>query len=90
MASLTSNPKVQLAATAVVSAAVAAGALLSYQRLQQGDRVSRLKQSIPQPSDSETEPALQSVNLPSPLNSPSPSANPFPTLSNANTHPTTR
>lgn len=60
MASLTSNPKVQLAATAVVSAAVAAGAILSYQRLQQGDRVSRLKESIPQPSD--TEPALQSVS----------------------------
>ncbi|KAK3298597.1 uncharacterized protein B0H64DRAFT_78929 [Chaetomium fimeti] len=59
MSSLTSNPKVQLAATAVVSAAVAAGAILSYQRLQEGDRVSRLKQSIPQPGD--TDPALQSV-----------------------------
>lgn len=63
MASLTSNSKVQLAATAVVSAAVAAGAILSYQRLQQGDRVSRLKQSIPQPSESDSEPALQSVLL---------------------------
>jgi tRNA A37 threonylcarbamoyladenosine dehydratase len=61
MASLASNPKIQLAATAVVSAAVAAGAILSYQRLQQGDRVSRLKQSIPQPSDSDPEPAPQPV-----------------------------
>lgn len=59
MASFSSNPKVQLATTAVVSAAVAAGAVLSYQRLQQGDRASRLKQSIPQ--SSEIEPALQSV-----------------------------
>ncbi|EAQ89599.1 hypothetical protein CHGG_06218 [Chaetomium globosum CBS 148.51] len=37
MSSLTSNPRVQLAATAVVSAAVAAGAILTYQRLQEGD-----------------------------------------------------
>ncbi|KAK4245600.1 hypothetical protein C7999DRAFT_42883 [Corynascus novoguineensis] len=70
MASLTSNPKVQLAATAVVSAAVAAGAVLSYQRLQEGDRVSRLKQSIPQPSDNGTEPALQSVTRVGPLPKP--------------------
>ena len=61
MASLTSNSKAQLAATAVISAAVAAGAILSYQRLQQGDRVSRLKQSIPQPSsdDPSSEPPVQ-------------------------------
>lgn len=61
MSSLTTNPKVQLAATAVVSAAVAAGAILTYQRLQEGDRVSRLKQSIPQPGDAGADPALQSV-----------------------------
>jgi hypothetical protein len=60
--SLTSNPKVQLAATAFVSAAVAAGTILSYQRLQRNDRVSRLKGSIPQYEDDE--PALQSVTLP--------------------------
>jgi tRNA A37 threonylcarbamoyladenosine dehydratase len=72
MASLTSTSRVQLAATAVVSAAVAAGAILSYQRLQQGDRVSRLKQSIPpQPSDnSDPEPALQSVTRVGPLPKP--------------------
>lgn len=58
MASL-SDSKVQLAATAVVSAVVVAGAILSYQRLQQGDRVSRLKQSIPGPSGSDS--ALQTV-----------------------------
>lgn len=42
-----SNSKLQLAATAAVSAAVATAALLSFQRLQQGERLSRLKQSIP-------------------------------------------
>ncbi|KAH6628284.1 hypothetical protein F5144DRAFT_654463 [Chaetomium tenue] len=70
MSSLTSNPKVQLAATAVVSAAVAAGAILTYQRLQEGDRVSRLKQSIPQPGD--TDPALQSVTRTGTLPQPDP------------------
>ncbi|KAK4239729.1 hypothetical protein C8A03DRAFT_42660 [Achaetomium macrosporum] len=65
MAALASNPKVQLAATAVVSAAVAAGTILSYQRLQRSDRVSRLKESIPQHSDAE--PALQSVRRVGPL-----------------------
>ncbi|KXX76401.1 tRNA threonylcarbamoyladenosine dehydratase 2 [Madurella mycetomatis] len=60
-----SDSKVQLAATAVVSAAVAAGAILSYQRLQQGDRVSRLKQSIPGPNDSD--PALQTLTRVGPL-----------------------
>ncbi|KAK4125254.1 hypothetical protein N657DRAFT_633125 [Parathielavia appendiculata] len=68
MASLTSSSKVQLAATAIVSATLAAGAVLSYQRLQQGDRVSRLKQSIPQPSDGE--PGLQSVTRVGPLPKP--------------------
>lgn len=65
MSTLTSNPKVQLAATAVVSAAVAASAILSYQRLQKDERVSRLKHSIPQPgSGAETEPAIQAVITP--------------------------
>ncbi|KAK4673748.1 hypothetical protein QC763_114670 [Podospora pseudopauciseta] len=54
MSSLTSNNKVQLAATAVVSAAVAAGAILSYQRLQKDSRLNRLKQSIPNPGDDES------------------------------------
>ncbi|KAK4145048.1 uncharacterized protein C8A04DRAFT_36178 [Dichotomopilus funicola] len=62
MSTLTSNSKVQLAATAVVSAAVAAGAILSYQRLQENNRVSRLKQSIPQSGTGvEAEPAIQAV-----------------------------
>lgn len=59
--SLASNPKVQLAATAVISAAVAAGAVLSYQRLQQGERLTRLKRSIPNPVDDE--PSVQNVIL---------------------------
>ncbi|KAK3310955.1 uncharacterized protein B0T15DRAFT_387573 [Chaetomium strumarium] len=63
--SLVSNPRVQLAATALVSAAVAAGTILSYQRLQRNDRVSRLKGSIPQYDDDE--PALQSVTRVGPL-----------------------
>ncbi|VBB72962.1 Putative protein of unknown function [Podospora comata] len=54
MSSLTSNNKVQLAATAVVSAAVAASAILSYQRLQKDSRLNRLKQSIPNPGDDES------------------------------------
>jgi hypothetical protein len=53
MASLASNPKLQLAATAAVSAVLTAAAVLSYQHLQRDDRVSRLKQSIPQPNDAE-------------------------------------
>lgn len=59
----TSNSKIQLAATAVVSAAVAAGAVLSYQRLQQGERVSRLKQSIPSPHDHEPAPKVRASAL---------------------------
>jgi tRNA A37 threonylcarbamoyladenosine dehydratase len=70
--SLTSNPKVQLAATAVVSAAVAATALLSYQRFQQGDRISRLKQSIPATNNNSNEPALQTVTPVGPLPKPDP------------------
>ncbi|KAK3693621.1 hypothetical protein B0T22DRAFT_371960 [Podospora appendiculata] len=64
MASLPpSNSKIQLAATAVISAAVAAGAILSYQRLQQGERVSRLKQSIPRPDED----ALQKLSRRGPV-----------------------
>ncbi|KAK3987439.1 hypothetical protein QBC44DRAFT_245989 [Cladorrhinum sp. PSN332] len=68
MTSLTSNPKVQLAATAVVSAAVAAGAILSYQRLQQDERLTRLKRSIPNPSDND--PAVQTLTRIGPLPKP--------------------
>ncbi|KAL2016115.1 hypothetical protein VTK56DRAFT_4259 [Thermocarpiscus australiensis] len=56
MASLASNPKVQLAATALVSATIAAGAVLGYQRLHEGDRASRRKHSVPGPSESEPAP----------------------------------
>ncbi|KAL2117811.1 hypothetical protein VTJ04DRAFT_7471 [Mycothermus thermophilus] len=66
MTSLTSNPKLQLAATAVVSAAVAAGAVLTYQRLQQDAHSSRLKQ----PSTTDDDPALQSVTRVGPLPKP--------------------
>ena len=83
--SLASNPKVQLAATAVVSAAVAAGAILSYQRLQHGERLTRLKRSIPNPADDE--PSVQNVVLtplpPLPLN-PHPS---YPTANNLTLSP---
>ncbi|KAK4162028.1 hypothetical protein QBC43DRAFT_90173 [Cladorrhinum sp. PSN259] len=68
MSSLTSTPKVQLAATAIVSAAVAAGAILSYQRLQQDERLVRLKRSIPNPTDNE--PAVQTLNRVGPLPKP--------------------
>ena len=55
MASLLSQPasnsKVQLAATAALSAGVAVAAVLSYQHLQRGERLSRLKKSIPDPTD---------------------------------------
>ncbi|KAK4192446.1 hypothetical protein QBC35DRAFT_223284 [Podospora australis] len=70
--SITNNPKVQLAATAVVSAAVAAGAILSYQRLQHGERLTRLKQSIPRnPSSSATSSeAVQPLNRVGPLPKP--------------------
>ncbi|KAI1760303.1 ubiquitin-protein ligase molybdopterin-converting factor [Hypoxylon sp. FL1150] len=42
-----SNSRVQLAATAVASGAVVAGAIFSYQRLQREERVHQLKDSIP-------------------------------------------
>ncbi|KAK1750201.1 hypothetical protein QBC47DRAFT_394142 [Echria macrotheca] len=41
------SSKIQLAAAAAASAAVTAGAILSYQRLQKETELSRLKQSIP-------------------------------------------
>ncbi|KAK3383431.1 hypothetical protein B0T24DRAFT_604979 [Lasiosphaeria ovina] len=65
MASFTSNPKLQLAATAVVSAAVAAGALLTYQRLQHDERLYRLKHSIPEPKANGT--PIQPVTSTGPL-----------------------
>ncbi|KAK0737496.1 hypothetical protein B0T21DRAFT_287742 [Apiosordaria backusii] len=64
----TSNNKVQLAATAVVSAAVAAGAILSYQRLQKDERLNRLKQSIPNPLDDQ--PGVQKLTRVGPLPKP--------------------
>ncbi|KAI0172561.1 ubiquitin-protein ligase molybdopterin-converting factor [Hypoxylon sp. FL1284] len=42
-----SNSKLQLAATAIASGAVAAGAVLGYQRLQREEKVNQLKDSIP-------------------------------------------
>lgn len=41
-----SNSRVQLAATAIASGAVVAGAILGYQHLQHQERVSQLKDSI--------------------------------------------
>lgn len=47
----TSDSRFQLAATAVISGGIVAAGLLSYQRLSHEQRVSRLKDSIPNPSD---------------------------------------
>lgn len=47
------NSKLQLAATAALSAAAGAAAVVAYQRLQQGERLSRLKQSIPDTNGSD-------------------------------------
>ena len=58
-----SSSKVQLVATALVSGAVAASVLLGYQRLQREERISRLKSSIPSPSDEGDD--LQQVSHPS-------------------------
>ncbi|KAK3330600.1 hypothetical protein B0H66DRAFT_69098 [Apodospora peruviana] len=69
IAQTTSNSKIQLAATAVVSAAVAAGAVLSYQRLQKDERLSRLKQSIPDPQDNDP-PALHKLTRHGPVPKP--------------------
>ncbi|KAI1329911.1 ubiquitin-protein ligase molybdopterin-converting factor [Xylariaceae sp. FL0255] len=46
-----SNTKVQFAATAIASAAVAAGAVLGYQRLRRKERIHDLKSSIPSLGD---------------------------------------
>ncbi|EGS23003.1 uncharacterized protein CTHT_0014830 [Thermochaetoides thermophila DSM 1495] len=75
MSSLSSNPKLQLAATAVVSAALAAGAILSYQHLQQFKQPhsSRRRYSIPNlPSNGNGDPALQPVTRMGPLPKPDP------------------
>lgn len=42
-----SNPRFQLLATAVVSGATAASLLLGYQALERNERISQLKNSIP-------------------------------------------
>ncbi|KAI1114716.1 ubiquitin-protein ligase molybdopterin-converting factor [Nemania sp. NC0429] len=47
------NPRVQLAATAIASGAVVAGAILGYQRLQRSERVHKLKSSIPSLADAD-------------------------------------
>ncbi|KAI8632747.1 ubiquitin-protein ligase molybdopterin-converting factor [Xylariaceae sp. FL1651] len=46
-----SNSRVQLAATAIASGAVVAGAILGYQRLRQEERIYNLKNSIPSLAD---------------------------------------
>lgn len=55
----TSDSRFQLAATALLSGGIVAAGLLSYQRLSHEQRVSRLKNSIPNPSDDHT---LQKVS----------------------------
>ncbi|CAJ2504383.1 Uu.00g117770.m01.CDS01 [Anthostomella pinea] len=56
-----SNSRVQLAATAIVSGAVAASAVLGYQRLRREERIHELKDSIPS-QDDEGEEALRRLN----------------------------
>lgn len=46
-----SDSRTQLVATAVISGGIVAAGLLSYQRLSHEKRVSRLKDSIPNPGD---------------------------------------
>ncbi|KAI0458091.1 ubiquitin-protein ligase molybdopterin-converting factor [Xylaria acuta] len=48
-----SNPRVQLAATAIASGAVVASAILGYQHLRQAERVQNLKRSIPSLADND-------------------------------------
>lgn len=48
MASWLSNPKAQLAATAIVSGAIVAGGILGYQHVRRQEKVEDLKSSIPQ------------------------------------------
>lgn len=47
----TSDTRIQLAATAILSGGIVAAGLLSYQRLSHEKRVSRLKDSIPDPGE---------------------------------------
>ncbi|KAL5866911.1 hypothetical protein ACKVWC_010801 [Pyricularia oryzae] len=47
----TSDSRFQFAATALLSGAVAAGAILSYQRVAKEERLSKLKSSIPAPDE---------------------------------------
>lgn len=59
----TSDSRFHLAATAVISGSVVAAGILSYQRLSHEKRVSRLKDSIPDPGDDHP---LQKVSRPLP------------------------
>lgn len=54
------NPRIQLAATAIASGSIVAGAILGYQRLQRSERVHRLKNSIPSLADDDE--ALRKVS----------------------------
>lgn len=67
----TSDSRFQLAATALVSGGIVAAGILSYQRLSHEQRVSRLKDSIPNPSEDHP---LQKVsrNPPPPASIPGP------------------
>lgn len=48
-----SNPRVQLLATAAVSGVTVAGLILGFQALEREERLSELKNSIPQLSNNE-------------------------------------
>lgn len=60
----TNDSRFQFAATAVVSGGIVAAGLLSYQRLSREKRVTRLKESIPDPTEDQH---LQKVSTYSPF-----------------------
>ncbi|KAF3768552.1 hypothetical protein M406DRAFT_344685 [Cryphonectria parasitica EP155] len=62
-----SDSRIQLAATAVISGGIVAAGILSYQRLSHEKRVSRLKDSIPDPSEDKPPQKLTSLGtIPAP------------------------
>lgn len=67
----TSDSRIQLFATAVISGGIVAAGLLSYQRLSHEKRVSRLKDSIPDPSDGHLLQKVSSINTYLSLSTPS-------------------
>lgn len=66
MATWFSRDRVQLAATAVVSGAVVAGAILGYQHIRRIERVEDLKRSVPNLEDGHEVDKVRSLADPGP------------------------